>query len=435
MKRHSFSITGTAPATLKQKILRSAPSSAHFSLLDSNGHHDRYTRYEWLAAWGGHQVFELRENVFPKLKKYLAQNKDWLFGHLSYELKNEVEMLQSGNPSEIKFAPALFFVPRTVVYCQHGEVRAESLEHESEAQLLAAMEKQACNNTVESPLQLRPHTSQKEYLQKVASLKEHLQYGNIYEINYCVEFSAVAPAFAPVPVFERLNKSARAPFSAFYRAGDHYLLCTSPERYLQKNGDQVISQPIKGTARRSPSPEEDEELKTALARSEKERSENVMITDLVRNDLSRTAARGSVKVEELFGIYSFPTVHQMITTVSSELDKKYGLADLLQTTFPMGSMTGAPKVKAMQLIEGHENFSRNLYAGSVGYIDPQGNADFNVVIRSLFYNASSHCLSARVGSAITILCEAESEYEECLLKAENLFKALQSKSADSGEER
>tara|TARA_Y100001934_G_C12306671_1_gene752797 strand:- start:821 stop:1717 length:897 start_codon:yes stop_codon:yes gene_type:complete len=265
-------------------------------------------------------------------------------------------------------------------------------------------------------------TSREVYLQDIQSLKRELQYGNIYEINYCTLFEARGP-MRPLQRFRELNEKHQAPFSAYYRDKQRHLLCFSPERYLRMKGDELISQPIKGTAARAQDPVRDQEQKAHLLSSEKERAENVMIVDLVRNDLSRTARTNSVSVPELFGLYSFNAVHQMISTVRSELDSdRYTLEDALHYSFPMGSMTGAPKVSAMQLIDRHEHFRRGLYSGALGYIDPEGNFDFNVVIRSIAYDAEQEYAQVAVGSAITIHCDAEAEYAECLLKAEKLIR-------------
>ena len=222
-----------------------------------------------------------------------------------------------------------------------------------------------------------------------------------------------------------IHAATKAPFSAFFDWNDHSIMCGSPERYLKKLGNQLISQPIKGTMRRGADAEEDEALKAQLSADPKERSENIMITDLVRNYLSKVATKGSVQVDELCGIYTFETVHQMITTISAELKDGVSIAELIQATFPMGSMTGAPKVRAMQIIEELEVSKRGVYSGAMGYIDPEGNMDFNVVIRSLLYNKKKRYLSALVGGAITAASDPEREYDECLLKAQALFKALQ----------
>jgi para-aminobenzoate synthetase component 1 len=243
-------------------------------------------------------------------------------------------------------------------------------------------------------------------------------------MNFCNEFYSIGYKIDAAKVYCKLNEISKAPFSAFYRSGSHYLISSSPERFLQKKNNVLISQPIKGTRRRSVDPREDLTLRKQLAEDLKERTENVMIVDLVRNDLSKIAKRGTVKVDELFGIYTFLQVHQMISTVSCELRENISFADILRATFPMGSMTGAPKIEAMKIIDRQEAAARGMYSGCVGYIDPEGNFDFSVVIRSILYNETESYLSVSAGSAITISCDPEKEYEECLLKADAMFRAL-----------
>lgn len=425
MKRHRFSLTSIKEFDLKNSLLDQSEHYPYFSFLDSNSHTGPYHRFDWIVAYDAASLLEPQHQSFEQLKDFHNQHRDWLFGHLSYELKNELEKLNTSHADRLGFAALLFFVPNTVVHAVNGLITVESIIHSTEEEFLSSLKPGKPEKPASAAIELKPRTSRSEYLGKVASLKEHLQYGNIYEVNYCVEFGGNAASFDTRSAFKKLNASAQAPFSAFYKNEDQYVLCSSPERYLQKKGDVITSQPIKGTIRRAQDPALDEVLKKELLDNEKERSENVMITDLVRNDLSRTAARASVKVTELFGIYTFNTVHQMISTVQSRLDEKFHFSEVLKTTFPMGSMTGAPKPRAMELIDEHENFARNLYSGAIGYITPEGDFDFNVVIRSIFYNGSTGYISARVGSAITIHCQAENEYEECLLKAENLFRCLE----------
>lgn len=425
MKRQKFELRDTERHPLKERLVKACGRYDHALFLDSNGHRDRWSQYAWMAALGDHKLLNSSQHSFASLKEFFTANRDWLFGHLSFELKNQVEHLSTRHPAAFSFPSLSFFVPDTLVYQQDQRIFCESYSLGNESELEALLSDLPLG-VAETPagVQLEARQSREDYLRHVAALKEELQYGNIYEINYCTELAAHA-RLADVPsIFNKLNSQTRAPFAAFYKHSDQYLLCASPERYLQKHGERVISQPIKGTAPRYEDAERDKLARQALMESEKERSENVMITDLVRNDLSRTAQKGSVRVEELFGIYSFATVHQMITTISSQLDPRHSLSDLLATTFPMGSMTGAPKVKALELIDKHETFARGLYSGSVGYISPVGDCDFNVVIRSLFYNQQTEYLSARVGSALTILCDAAAEYRECLLKAEALLRCL-----------
>jgi len=409
---------------LRDKILFTSQREDFSILLESNGFKDTYGRFDWIAALGARQVLEPQRNHFLTLKEYHQSRNTWLFGHLNYNLKNELENLQTSSQDELEFPLMLFFEPEIVIYAKghYIFVESETLTDKNDFDRWVADLAPASTPTT-TPLKLLDKTSRAQYLENVESLKDHLQYGNIYEANYCIEFQGYASLHAP-SVYEKLSQLSPAPFAAYYKCRDQHLMCASPERYMYKAGDQLVSQPIKGTAARAGNKAEDELLKKKLAESEKERSENVMIVDLVRNDLSRTASPGSVEVRELFGIYSYPAVHQMVSTISSKLSPSFHFSDALRYSFPMGSMTGAPKIKAMQLIDEHENFSRSLYSGSVGYITPEGDLDFNVVIRSLFYNARTCLVSARVGSAITIHCDAEKEYEECLLKADKLLKAL-----------
>jgi para-aminobenzoate synthetase component 1 len=227
-----------------------------------------------------------------------------------------------------------------------------------------------------------------------------------------------------VNIFRNLGKLSPNPFSALYKVNNKWLICASPERFLKKEGSKIFSQPIKGTAKRSAEKKKDEENRINLGSSQKERSENVMVVDLVRNDLSRVCKKGTVKVEELYGIYSFPQVHQMISTISGELKEGILFAEIIRACFPMGSMTGAPKKRVMELIEQYEKTKRGIFSGAVGYISPTGDFDFNVVIRSIMYNAPAHYLSFQAGSAITFYSDPAQEWEECLVKAEAIKKVL-----------
>ncbi|HTL81233.1 MAG TPA: anthranilate synthase component I family protein [Bacteroidia bacterium] len=273
-------------------------------------------------------------------------------------------------------------------------------------------------------IHLQARTPRAIYLSNVNKLISHIHRGDIYEINYCIEFFAENVSIDPLNVFLRLNELTKAPHACLYKCGDAWLLCASPERFLKKTGKKIISQPIKGTRPRGKTPEEDERLKTELKNDPKEISENVMIVDLVRNDLSRIADKGSVNVDELCGIYSFESVHQMISTVSADVREDVSFEEIIRATFPMGSMTGAPKFRAMQLIDEFEDMNRGIYSGSVGVIQPNGDFDLNVVIRSIEYNSKTGYLSVKVGSAITANCDPEKEYEECLVKAQPMLRAL-----------
>ena len=382
-----------------------------------------------VLAFDAIEVLECDDtNCLEKTAEFIDKhNGDYRFGFLSYDLKNEVEDLKSQHPDRIQFPLVGFFVPRYVVQWDEngkqtflkGEADQKALDFI--ANFLSQKEVQP-NNKV----QLIPGLSKKDYISTIEKLQEEIQYGNIYEVTYCQEFYAEKSKIAPLSTYFALNSATKATFSCFVEWNGRYLLSASPERFLKREGNRLITQPIKGTAKRGVTQEEDLQLKTDLLASEKERAENVMIVDLVRNDLSRIAERNSVQVDELFGVYTFETVHQLISTVSATIDEKVTVLEILKALFPMGSMTGAPKISAMNLIEVHETFKRGLYSGSVGYFKPNGDFDFNVIIRSILYNEKNQSISCPVGGAITLKSSPEMEYEECLIKVKALKEVLNS---------
>jgi len=252
----------------------------------------------------------------------------------------------------------------------------------------------------------------------------HINRGDIYVTNFCQEFFAEDAIIDPVNVFLQLSQISPNPFASFFKWKDNYILGASPERFLAKRGDKLISQPIKGTAKRGKTEAEDEAIKQELRNHTKELQENVMIVDLVRNDLTRSAKPGTVKTEALFEIHSFNQLHQMISTIVCNLREDVSPVEALKNTFPMGSMTGAPKISAMQLMEQNERSRRGVYSGAIGYFSPDNDFDFNVVIRSLLYNAAEKYISFHAGSAITFHADPGKEYDECLLKAKAIMAVL-----------
>lgn len=406
-------------AEFTQKLLGWGKQHSHFALYPGNAYPDPYHQYDLLFAAGAKKIISPTENSFDNLYKAWQGKKPWLFGYLGYDLKNEVEQLSSTHSDGIGAPASCFFEPEIVGYVRNGALFLETeLDHSA---ILEQIFSSRFEEEALPKIAFTPRLSRDAYLEKVRGLQAHIQRGDIYEVNFCQELYAEVVSIQPEQVFAKLNAKAHPPFAAFLNLPEIAVMCASPERYLQKQGSTLVSQPIKGTARRSTNPQEDQDIKTALHASTKERAENVMIVDLVRNDLSRVAAKASVQVPELFGVHTFPTVHQLISTVTATLEKDKTWADALKTSFPMGSMTGAPKVRAMQLIEEFEVHKRGIYSGAIGYITPKGDFDFNVVIRSLLYNKQSQYLSLSVGGAITILAEAEAEYEECLVKAEAIY--------------
>lgn len=349
--------------------------------------------------------FESREKLHDMGK--------WWFGYLQYDLKNNIESLSSKHDHPMGFEDLKFFSPKVVLAFKNEGV--EVLHDASRRSWQPFADEEMTLPLFDAP-KWHALESKAHYLNAVNQLKQHIQLGDIYEVNYCTTFEAHYPLKNGFDLFRKLNFHTEAPFSCYLKMNEIQVLCASPESFIEKQGNKLYSRPIKGTVRRGKSLAEDEELKLFLKNDVKEKAENVMIVDLVRNDLSRIAAKNSVTVEELFGIYSFKTVHHMISTVSCAIKEGILFWDILKATFPMGSMTGAPKISAMRHIDAFECANRGLYSGAMGVIQPNGDFDFNVVIRTLLYDEKNHLLRCSVGGAITALCDAEKEYEECLLK-------------------
>lgn len=429
-------------STFKAKALQWAASFEQCCCLDSNAYPDRYAAYDFLLAAGSKRIISAKalnlsqlgsaqhdqafeapqEGAFEKLRAFrAAAEKGWLFGVLGYELKDEVENLSSRHADRLGFPDLYFFEPEYLLAIRNAEpevlIGPATLLDEINAVILA-------ESTDLPALEIQAGMGKETYLAKVEELRQHIQRGDIYELNFCQEFYAESAVLNPTDLYKRLKDCSPTPFAAYFKAEQMHILSASPERYLAKRGQRVFSQPIKGTAKRGLDLASDEQLKEALRNNSKERAENVMIVDLVRNDMTHCALPGTVQVEELCGIYTFPQVHQMISTVSCLLDPVYDPVDMIRATFPMGSMTGAPKIKAMELIEETELSRRAAYSGAIGYLSPGDDFDFNVLIRSLFYAADREYLSFQVGSAITYASSAEAEYEECLLKASAIMRVL-----------
>ncbi|MGB0403984.1 MAG: anthranilate synthase component I family protein [Salibacteraceae bacterium] len=369
-------------------------------------------------------IKKLEAPTFDSLGNLLNDYKDWAFGYLTFDAKNQLEKLTSENPKTHSVAPVEFHIPSVVFEWKARKGVAYFYSNLiSEEAVLKTLTKlqQPINEVKKQTVHFTPRITKEEYLEKIRVLKDEIQYGNIYEANFCQEFLS-NDTIDPYLTFEHLTKISPTPFSCFVKNNDFYLMCASPERYLKNTGGHLVSEPIKGTIKRHVDPIIDQQLKQDLLNSQKDRNENVMIVDLVRNDLSICAKKASVKVEELFGIYSFPQVHQMISKVSATLNDNLKPIDAIRSSFPMGSMTGTPKIMAMKLIEKHEAFQRGIYSGTVGYFRPNGDFDFNVVIRSLLYSSNVPALSFAVGGAITDGSDPETEYEESLLKAKAIFE-------------
>ncbi|MEL0650158.1 aminodeoxychorismate synthase component I [Algibacter sp. TI.3.09] len=398
--------------------------------LDSNQYEQQYSSYDAILAVEAFTSIQTDyHDGFEKLKEYQTLANDWVFGYLTYDLKNDVEALKSQNTDGLKFPDLSFFQPKKIFLFKDNQVEIQYLKFVDDEiqtdleEILNAQE--VFTNPEENNIKIKLKIHKDEYFEKVNTLLNHIHSGDIYEANFCQEFYAENTQISPLETYNKLNAISKPPFAAFVKLYDKFALSASPERYIKKESQHIISQPIKGTAKRSLDKTEDNELKNNLIADEKERSENIMIVDLVRNDLSKTATKGSVKVEELCKIYTFDQVHQMISTVTSEVKSETHPVDILKSTFPMGSMTGAPKISAMKIIEKLEATKRGLYSGAIGYFTPENDFDFNVVIRTILYNATQKYVSYSVGGAITAKSDPLKEYEECLVKAKAMRTVLE----------
>lgn len=396
---------------------------SHFMFLNGNHHKTLYGSFPQIVFSGRHSEVRSSDQSFRKLHDFI-QIPDWAFGYFSYELKNEIEDLVTSRPVTIQFEHLHFCIPETVMRLDGEMLEISSFSDPD--RIFSELNESAAETAIKSQRKIIPAsiTTKKKYLENIGRIKELIVNGEFYEMNYCIEYTADDPFFNPLSCYLKLNELSPMPFSCFGKMDGKYIISASPERFLKKMGDSIISQPIKGTIRRSFDKREDELLRRQLSESEKEKAENLMIVDLVRNDLARSGNTGSINVEELFGVYAFKNVYQMISTVSSRQNPACTTSDVIRLAFPMGSMTGAPKIRVMQEIDEMEDSSRGLYSGAIGFFTPEGDFDFNVVIRSILYDEQSQKISFHVGSAITYDSDPEFEYNECLLKAESLFRAL-----------
>jgi para-aminobenzoate synthetase component 1 len=377
------------------------------------------TTFDVMLAAGAVDSIRLTHPIdHTQLQDFFQLHKDWLFGHLNYPSSSDA----------VDFPAGFFFQPEIRVMLKGDQVTIHIFAG-SPVQIFTEINEHpvTLDATLPAIVNVQCRQSRQDYIQAVEALKKHIRRGDCYEVNYCMDFFSEHSEVDPWLLYQQLSVASPNPFAAFYKVDNSFCLCASPERFLRKEDNILTSQPIKGTSRRFPlDPQKDAVSLAYLTNSEKEKSENVMVVDLVRNDLSRICTEGSVKVTELFGIYAFPQLYHLISTVQGGIDENISMAKVFEACFPMGSMTGAPKKRVMELIEEFEVSPRGLFSGTIGYISPDGIADFNVVIRSIFYNTSNGMLSFKAGSGITFYSEPEQEYDECMLKASAIMKMLMS---------
>ncbi len=425
---HQFQIQDIA--RFKLNLLQWAQQFKTAVWLDSNNYQQKHSNFDAVLAVDSYSKIETNYiDAFRKLKEYQTNVQDYIFGYLAYDLKNDVENVSSNNFDGLHFPDLFFFQPKKIFFIKGNTIELKYLTdfHSEIKKDFEEINQQTTTNKQQlttSPIKIKLRIHKGEYYKKLNAVLNHIHRGDIYEANFCQEFYSENSTINPVEVYQNLNDISKPPFATFLKLNDKFLLSASPERYLKKDGNQVISQPIKGTEKRANSKKEDVKLISELEKNPKERAENIMIVDLVRNDLSRSAIKGSVKVDELCKVYTFEQVHQLISTVSCKVKSNVHPVDIIKYSFPMGSMTGAPKISAMKIMEELEETKRGLYSGAVGYFTPNGDFDFNVIIRSILYNSTKKYVSYSVGGAITAQSIPEKEYEECLLKAKAMKQVL-----------
>lgn len=392
--------------------------------LDNHNYASQFHSFDYVVAVDSIQSFELNQLNFLEAYNFFENSSDWLFGHIAYDAKNYFEKLESIHPDHILFPDMFFFIPKIIIEVKENKAIIHSSENNCNKIFEEISNYNKSGELENKKLVIKQTVSKEKYINNIEELKKHIQQGDCYEINYCQHFYDDDVVINPLKVYQSLSVISPNPFNCYYKLNDKFLICASPERYLRKENNTIISQPIKGTMHRSNNLELDEALKQELKNSPKNISENVMVVDLVRNDFNKICKENSVKVNELCAVYSFPKVHQLISTISGELNEKITFIDILKASFPMASMTGVPKFKVMELIEKFEDVKRGIFSGSVGYIQSNGDFDFNVVIRSIMYNSSTEYLQYLVGGGITINSNAEEEYYECLIKAQAISEVL-----------
>lgn len=369
-----------------------------------------------ITGEGGERKF--KANPWEALQMFREQFDSWLFGYLGYDLKNHIEQLNSHNSDAIEAPDLYFMVPGFVLEQDRHTLQTKIIKGELPSEENFKMfSKSSSNFEVQDP---EPQLSMDDYLNCIKRAQQAIADGDFYEINLSHQLRGGFSG-SSLSLYESMKKIGPVPFGAYIQTSDWAACCQSPERFLRKEGKTVFTQPIKGTAQRGKNRREDELLKETLANSVKERAENLMIVDLVRNDLSRIAEKGSVTVTKLFDIETFGTVHQMVSTVKAEAGEKDPVL-ILKSCFPMGSMTGAPKISVMKAIERLEKYRRGIYSGAIGYIKPSGDFDFNVVIRTAIIRGNE--LFYSVGGAITGDSDPMDEWKETLVKAQALVEAI-----------
>lgn len=359
----------------------------------------------WFEAGQVRSFDNNRWNVFREFRR----ESGWLFGYIGYDMKDEINSLHSSNKPMYK-APALYMMEPTVLF-KIADGKIEQLLGEP---ITIDFE---TNDTSDASINnISRLISKNEYVSNVKKIKWHIKEGDFYELNYSYPFSAKLRG-DHYGLYKKMRVVNPVPFGSYLELENFSVCCSSPERFLKNNDGQLISEPIKGTAGRSADPDEDRRLRDELKNAKNE-AENLMIVDLVRHDMSQVSMPGSVRVSKLYDIQAFDTVYQLISRIEGQLKKGTDPVDAIRACFPMGSMTGAPKLRVMKHIEELEAYKRGIYSGSIGYFTPDGDFDFNVVIRTAIIQGET--ILYPVGGAITGDSDPSAEWEETQIKAKTI---------------
>jgi para-aminobenzoate synthetase component 1 len=367
---------------------------------------------------GDTRIFEMAP--WDALKEYQAQKKNWLFGYLGYDLKDYIEKLRSTHPSSDQIPDYYFMEPSLLLKVEKGGIKTilgRIPEGNTEEEILSTGLIESMNSEME----------EEEYVKKVLMIKEMIREGDFYELNFSYPITGNYKG-DPYWLYQKMRDINPVPFGSFIQIPGLSICCASPERFLKKKGNRILSEPIKGTSARSLEPLADE-IQKELLMNEKNRAENLMIVDLVRHDLSAVAKTGSVRVSKLYDIQTFGTVHQLISAVEAEVEDHVNPVEIVKACFPMGSMTGAPKIKVMNTIDELETYRRGIYSGAIGYFNPDGDFDFNVVIRTAIVQNNSYIYP--VGGAITSDSDPVNEWEETKIKSVMIRNVLAKNGIDS----
>jgi len=373
-------------------------------------------------AWNAEFVCQAEvnhEDFSSKFDLFTHVDQSWKFGFISYDVKNHLEVkLESKNVISANLPDLWFMIPKMLLKIDAQTNKAELILGDKKLflnELEIARKKNFEKNY--SILNWQSFTSKETYLKRIEEIKAAIKEGLYYELNLSrlITTEFIGSAYGLYAALRELNP---VPMAAFIKTKEWTICSASPEVFIFKKGDEIISKPIKGTRKRFQNVVDDERVKKELAESIKEKAENLMIVDLVRNDFNRICQPGSVAVTSLFDIKSYTTVHQMESTIIGKLRSDANYFTIFKAAFPMGSMTGAPKIASMIAIDSLENYRRNVYSGSIGYIDEHQNAEFNVVIRTAIIKDGK--LYYSVGGAITADSNPEEEWKETEIKAEIL---------------